>query len=120
MKDSVMIVSTHAEDDPERAIIPFVLGLTALSSGMEAVILLQIMGVYMAKKGYAKNVVVHTFPPVKELMDQYIEAGGRLLVCIPCMKKRGLEPADLIEGVTVVNAPTIVKELGEAKNVVSY
>ena len=36
------------------------------------------------------------------------------------MKERGLEPSDPIEGAMVVNAPTIVKELGEAKNVVSY
>ena len=120
MTDKLLIVSTHSEDDAERAIIPFVLGLTALSSGIESVILLQIMGVYMAKKGFAKNVVEHSFPPVKELIDQYLEAGGKLLVCNPCMKKRGLEAADLIEGAIVVNAPTIVKELGEAKNVVSY
>ena len=63
--------------------------------------------------------VEHSFPPVKELMDQYMEAGGKLMVCNPCMKKRGLEAADLIEGVIVVNAPTIVKEMGEAKNAVS-
>jgi predicted peroxiredoxin len=120
MKDKIMIVSTHSEDDPERATIPFVLGLTALSSDMEAVILLQITGVYMAKKEFAKNVREPAFPPAKDLMDQFIAAGGKILVCNPCMKKRGIEPADLIEGVTVVNAPTIVKELGEAKNVVSY
>jgi predicted peroxiredoxin len=118
--DKVMFVSTHSEDDPERATIPFVLGLTALSSGMESVIVLQVMGVYMAKKGFAKNVVDHAFTPVQELIDQYLEAGGRLLVCNPCMKKRGLEASDLITGAVVVNAPTIVKELGEAKNVVSY
>ena len=120
MTDKLLIVSTHSEDDPERATIPFVLGLTALSSGMESVILLQVMGVYMAKKGFAQNVVEHSFPPVKELMDQYMEAGGKLMVCNPCLKKRGLEAADLIEGAIVVNAPTIVKEMGEARNVVSY
>lgn len=120
MKDKLVIVSTHSEDDPERAIIPFVLGLTALSSGMESVIVLQVMGVYMAKKGFAQNVHEQAFPPVNELMDTYLESGGNILVCNPCMKKRGLEASDLIEGAVVVNAPTIVKEMGEAKNVVSY
>jgi predicted peroxiredoxin len=118
--DRLLIVSTHSNDDPERATIPFVLGLTAVSQGKEAVVLLQIDGVWMARKGFAELVRDESFPPAAEMMNQFLEAGGRLLVCGPCAKKRRLEPADLIEGAVIVNAPTIVREMGEARNVVSY
>jgi predicted peroxiredoxin len=118
--EKLLIVSTHSNDDPERATIPFVLGLTALSQGKDAVVLLQIDGVWMARKGFAPLVREETFPPAVDMMNQFLEAGGRLLVCGPCAKKRRLEATDLIDGAVIVNAPTIVKEMGEAHNVVSY
>jgi predicted peroxiredoxin len=118
--EKLLIVSTHSNDDPERATIPFVLGLTALSQGKDAVILLQIDGVWMARKGFAALVREETFPPALDMLNQFLEAGGRIMVCGPCANKRKLQPTDLIDGVVIVNAPTIVKELGEAHNVVSY
>lgn len=116
----LLIISTHAEDNPEKATLPFVVGVTALASEMEAIIALQSMGVYLAKRGYAKMVHESPFPPVEELLKSFMEEGGKLLVCSPCMKKRGIEPSDLIEGAVVVNAPTLVKEIGEAKAVLTY
>jgi hypothetical protein len=36
------------------------------------------------------------------------------------MKKRGIEPSDLIEDSVVVSAPTLVKEIGESRSVLTY
>lgn len=118
--EKLLIIATHAEDNPEKATLPFVVAVTALASEMQPVVALQSMGVYLAKKGYAKMVHESSFPPVDELIDSYLSSGGKLLVCSPCMKKRGLEPSDLIEGAVIVNAPTLVKEIGEAKAVLTY
>jgi hypothetical protein len=52
-------------------------------------------------------------------MERYMQAGEKLLVCNPRMKKRGLEPSDLMDGAIVVNVPSRVKELGEDKSVIS-
>jgi len=120
MNKKLVIVATHAEDNPEKAILPFVMACTATASEMEPVVVLQAMGVYLARKGYAETIEVSSFPPLDELIEAYLEGKGGLLVCSPCMNKRGIKPEDLIEGAVVVNAPTVIKEIAEAKQVVSY
>lgn len=118
--EKLLIISTHAEDNPEKATLPFVVAVAALASDMQPTIALQSMGVHLATKGYAKLVHESSFPPLEDLLRSFIEGGGRLLVCSPCMKKRGIDPADLVEGAVVVNAPTLVKEIGESKAVLTY
>ncbi len=118
--DKLLLIATHATDDSERATIPFVLGMTALVSDMEATILLQMEGAWLAKKGQAQLVQDPAFPPLVDLMNTFLESGGRLLVCGPCAKKRGLIQEDLVDGVTIVNAPTIIKEIGSSRSVITY
>jgi uncharacterized protein involved in oxidation of intracellular sulfur len=118
--EKLLIVGTHGEDNAEKATLPFIVAVAALASEMQPVSALQSMGVYLATKGYAKLVHELSFPPLEDLLKSFIEGGGKLLVCSPCMKKRGIEPSDLIEGAVVVNAPTLVKEIGEAKAVPTY
>ncbi|MBM4237233.1 MAG: sulfur reduction protein DsrE [Euryarchaeota archaeon] len=118
--EKILIISTHAEDNPEKATLPFVVAVTALASNMQPIVALQSMGVYLATKGYAKIVHEASFPPVEELIETFIDGGGKLLVCSPCIKKRGIEQDDLIEGAVIVNAPTLIKEIGEAKAVLTY
>jgi uncharacterized protein involved in oxidation of intracellular sulfur len=117
--DRLLLVVTHATDDSERATVPFVIGTTALVSDMETTILLQMEGAWLAKKGQAQLVNDPAFPPLADLMGKFTEAGW-ILVCGPCAKKRGLKQEDMVEGITIVNAPTIVKEIGEAKSVLVY
>lgn len=118
--EKALFIVTHSEDDPERATLPFVMAVTALASDMQATIVLQMSGVWLARRGFAKIVHENPFPPITELMEQFMESGGRLLVCQPCLRKRQIEPSELIEGATIVNAPAIIKEAGEAKSVLVY
>jgi predicted peroxiredoxin len=47
--------------------------------------------------------------------------GGRLLVCVPCIKKRNIdEAADLIEGANTAAAGVLIVEATEAKAVFVY
>ena len=118
--DKLLFIVTHATDDTERATVPFVLGTTALVSDIDATILLQMEGAWLAKKGQAQLVNDPAFPPLADLMAKFQESGGRIMVCGPCAKKRGLVLEDLADGITIVNAPTIVKEIGEARSVLVY
>jgi uncharacterized protein len=54
-------------------------------------------------------------------MDAYIEEGGKMFVCGPCVQSRKIDPAeDFIPGPTIVNAATFVAECTEATNVLVY
>ena len=112
---------THGPEDPERATIPFVMGVAALASEIDVTLGFQASGVLLVRKGCAEHVFAAGFPPLKELMDAYIEEGGRMFVCGPCVQSRKINPEEeFIEGPIVVNAATFVAECTEATNTLIY
>ncbi len=119
-KEGVVIIATHAGDDPERGTIPFVMGNAALAMDEKAIVVLQGYGVFLAKKGYAESVHAGGFDPLKKLIDSFLELGGRILVCAPCIKDRHIDPSELIDKSEVIAGATIVNECCNAKAVVSY
>ena len=65
-------------------------------------------GVRLSQKGYADDIHEEGFAPLKELMDNYAKAGGRIYVCSPCFKKRKLDENNLVEGAVIVGGAKLV------------
>ena len=82
-KEKIVLVATYAEEEPEKACFPFLLANAAQAMDVEAVVVLQANGVYLAQKGYAENISVPGFTPLKELMDNYVANGGKFLTLNP-------------------------------------
>ena len=78
-KEKLVFVATHAEEEPELACFPFLLANAAQAMDVEAVVVLQSNGVWLAQKGYAEKISVPGFTPLKELIDGYVAKGGRFL-----------------------------------------
>ena len=117
----LILMCTHGPENPELATIPFVMATAAQASDVDVVVGFQANGVMLVRKGCAEHVFAAGFPPLKELLDIYMENGGKLLVCGPCVKSRQIIPEEeFIPGATVVNAATFVKECTEATNVLVY
>ena len=116
----LVIIATHAEESPDRATIPFVMGSAALAMDMEVTVILQITGVYLALKGYADHVHAAGFAPLTELLEIFFEQGGNLMVCSPCIQARKIDPKDLIPQATVIAGGTLISEISSASNVVTY
>ena len=60
------------------------------------------------------------FPPMKELLANFLELGGMLKVCVPCIKSRNIEASDLVEGTQTTGAATLSAEAIEADAVMVY
>ncbi|MGE4290720.1 MAG: DsrE family protein [Desulfovibrio sp.] len=98
-QEKILYIGTHANDDPEKAHLPFVLGNAALAMDIQAIIVLQSNGVYLAKKGFVDHMVSGGgFPPIKKLLSDFLEQGGEIKVCKPCIAERKIDESDLIEG----------------------
>jgi predicted peroxiredoxin len=78
-KEKIVFVVTHGEEDPERATFPLMLANAAQSMDVEAVVVLQGDGVYLAKKGYADEISYPGLTPMKTLVDNYVANGGTFL-----------------------------------------
>ncbi len=120
MAEKLVIMCTHGPEDAERATIPFVLATAAQASDVEVSLGFQATGVLLATKGQIEHICAPGFPPLKQLLDAYLEAGGKLYVCGPCINSRQFKAEDLIEGASIINAASFVKQFTEATNVLVY
>ena len=112
----ILYIGTHADDDPEKAAMPFV-----MANAAQAIIALQGNAVYLAQKGYAEKVLPSGgFPPMKELLDNFMELGGELKVCVPCIKSRNIEESEMVEDSQTTGGGALNVEAIEADAVMVY
>ena len=91
-EEKILYICTHAGEDPEKAAMPFVMANAAITMDIKTTIALQGNGVYLAQKGYVDTMLpAGGFPPVKKLIHDFMEHGGKLLVCVPCIKERNID-----------------------------
>ena len=104
---NILYVQTSGVDTPKRLYSPFVLGMTARAMDIDATIYFLGLGVTVIKKGEAEKVKEGNFPTVKEIMDQAIKAGVKLLVCEQSTQLLNLDRGDFIPEAKVVGAATL-------------
>ena len=74
---------------------------------------------YKLKK-LADDIREADFAPLAELMANFHKGGGKLYVCSPCFKKRGLDENALIDGAKIVGGAKLVEFLAGGAASVSY
>lgn len=116
----LMISLTNAKNDPDRATVAFVVANASVASGVETVVFLSTEGVRLAETGCADDVHEEGFAPLKQLMDNFAEAGGIVWVCSPCFKKRGLDEAKLLSNATIVGGAKAVEFLSTGGACMTY
>ncbi len=119
-KQKLVFLVTHGPEDPELATVPFVMATTALALDKDVIMGFQGNGAFLVKKGMADHVAASGFPALAELMQTYVEGGGKMYVCGPCAQAREITQEDLIDGAGVAGAATFVAECIAATNVLVY
>jgi predicted peroxiredoxin len=120
-EEKVMLIGTHAGDNPEKAAMLFVMGTAALAMDVKAMIVLQGEGVYLAKKGYVENMLKPGgFEPMTKLVKDFLELGGELRVCVPCIKARSITEADLIDQAETTAAGQLITQSLKADALFTY
>ena len=120
MPGKFCISLTCAKNDCDKATVAFVVANAAAASEKETLVFLSIEGVRLSQQGYAADVHEEGFAPLSELMANFVEAGGKIWVCAPCFKKRGLREEELVPGATVVGGASLVEFLSDGTPCMSY
>lgn len=115
MTDQLLFPCTHADDDHERATIPFIAAATAAVSGHHAIVVCTVEGVRLGVHGGADGIESEGLPAVADLIAQLIQAGGEIWLCSACTTKRGITGDDVIDGASIVGAATIVEALATGR-----
>jgi predicted peroxiredoxin len=120
MSGKFCVSLTCAKNDCDKATVAFVVANAAAASEKETLVFLSIEAVRLSQNGYADDVHVEGFAPLKDLMANFVKAGGKIWVCSPCFKKRALDEAQLVAGATIVGGAKLVEFLSTGTPCVSY
>jgi predicted peroxiredoxin len=120
MSGKFVVSLTNAKNDTDKATVAFVVANAAAASDKDTVVFLSIEGVRLAQPGYADDIHEEGFAALKDLMTNFVAAGGKIYVCSPCFKKRKLDEAALIPGAIIVGGAKLVEFMSEDCPSVSY
>lgn len=115
---SFLVIGTHGDEDLERATMVFACAGASTALGIKTKVFLTMNGVKLAQKGYAEMLKpVEGMAPVKQMMDAFVQGGGKIQVCIPCLETRGIDKKQFIDGVEFVNLMDFAAEAVDADRV---
>ena len=113
--EKIIYVTTNGPESPEKATLPFKLANAGLALDLDVVMALQGPAVYLAPHVPDTNT-----SSLKQMLEVFVESGGRLLVCIPCMEERNLKATDLIEKAVPTSGSALTEEILSAKAILTY
>ncbi len=120
MPGKMCVSLSFAKDNSDKATVAFVIANAAAASDKETLVFLSIEGVRLAEQGYGDSIHEEGFAPLKELMTNFVKAGGKIYVCSPCFNKRKLDPNKLVAGATIVGGAKLVEFLSDGSPCISY
>jgi predicted peroxiredoxin len=109
MTNRFCVTATHAGDDPDRATVAWVVANAALAGGKDTMIFLSIDAVRVAAVGGADGIHQAGFAPLAELIATFGANGGKILVCTPCAKARGIDTQPLVSGAVLGGGAGLVE-----------
>lgn len=121
MSSTFCVTITASKSNGDKATVGFVVANAALGSDKDTLVFLSTDGVWAAVKGeYDQIDEGAPFAPLAELVDKFLANGGRILVCSPCMKKRGITEDMLIPGAAPAGGAALVEWLSNGSPCVGY
>jgi len=116
---TIVVNCNNGSEDPERAILPFIIGNVAASADQDVIVFLTVEGVRLATKGYAECVTKEGFQPASQVIASFVENGGKIWACSACTTPRGIKDDDLIPGAMIKTAANLVECLAGGASAIS-
>ena len=107
-------------EDPERVTVAFLVAGAAAQAGKSVTMFLTKEAVRLAVRGVATGIGCDGCPPIDRIFEQYVEAGGRMLICPFCFNGRKLSEDDLVENAQIGGATPLWEWIGDGATVFSY
>ena len=104
-RELVVLVSHGA--DHELSSVAFTIANGGMTAGLRVSAFLTSAAVDLVRKRAIDSTVVPPLEPLAALVKDFLSRGGRLWACTPCVKARGYEQGDLIDGVEIAGSSKI-------------
>jgi len=115
----LVVLITHGIDD-ELSSVAFTIANGGMTAGLKVFVFLTSAGVDLARKRAVDTTQVEPFESLKGLMDDFLARGGTLWACTPCLKGRGYEQEDLIDGTIITGAGPMHERIKEGAATLTF
>jgi predicted peroxiredoxin len=106
----LVVLMTHGADH-ELSSVGFTIANGGMTAGLKVSVFLTSAAVDLVRRRANDNLVVHPLEPLNAMIKDFLARGGKLWACTPCVKARGYEPADLIDGVEIAGSSKMHERL---------
>lgn len=120
--DKVLIIVSTGPEIPHRCATPFFLATVAAASEKEVIMIFNITGGALMKKGVAEKLAAKEGgKPIIEFIRQAKDIDVKMYVCSPALELNDMTEDDLIEEVDgVVGGAYLIQEACEATTVLNF
>ncbi|MCV0394325.1 MAG: DsrE family protein [Rhizobiaceae bacterium] len=99
----LVVLMTHGADD-ELSSVAFTVANGGMTAGLKVSAFLTGPAVDLVRKGAVEMTQAAPLEPLSSLIQDFLDRGGELWACKPCVKARGYSEGDLRDGVVVTGA----------------
>lgn len=119
MADKLVVLMTKGIDS-ELSSVAFTIANGGLTAGLKVSVFLTSAAVDLVRRNGQQLTHVPPLEPLAALIADFQSRGGVIWACPPCVKARGYEQADLIDGVIIVGASAMHAEIKAGAATLSF
>jgi len=118
-KRGLVVLMTRGTDH-ELSSVGFTIACGGLTAGLEVGVFLTSAAVDLVRKRALDTTVVPPLSPLRELVQDFMKRGGIVWACPPCVKARGYEQSDFIDGVVIAGASVMHDRIKQGAATLSF
>ena len=118
----ILVIQTHGVETPTRTYSPLFYAVAAAAMEMDVMVWFTMNGTNQLKKGEAEKVQLDPTSDVtlKTMLQMAMDNDVKLRVCQQSLTLWNMTPADLIDGVSILGATSIIDLALEADHVMYF
>lgn len=106
--------------DHEMSSVGFTIANGGITAGLKVSVFLTSNGVDLVRKRAADITQVNPLEPLAALIKSFMDRGGTVWACTPCVKSRGYTQEDLLDGVVITGASVVHEKLKTGAATLSF
>lgn len=115
----LVVVMTHGPEE-ELASVAFTIANGGMTAGLDVAIFLTSAAVDIVRRRAADHAHAQPLEPLADLVRDFLARGGTLWACTPCVKARGYEQSDLLDGVIITGASAMHERIKAGAATLSF
>ena len=119
-KTEKLVVLMTRGIDSELSSVAFTIANGGLTAGLKVYVFLTSAAVDVVRKAGQAMTHVPPLDPLAALIKDFQARGGVIWACPPCVKSRGYEQADLLDGVIIAGASVMHAEIKDGAATLSF